>query len=180
MSFRRQQARLFDVPRRKSLILRRRPPPHKAGVFTQDSARRAVNRGPQASPRGSMRQNGRFGPWIPVLLYAGLIFFLSSRQDDTLSFLPQGADKALHFIEYLPFGALVLRAFIKNKIFKPQASSFWAMLLFVALYAVSDEFHQIFVSGRTFSGLDMLSDLGGASLGGIIYSARESCRCLGA
>lgn len=81
----------------------------------------------------------------------------------------------LHFIEYLPFGALVLRALIKNKIFK-ATSSFWAMFLFVALYAVSDEFHQIFVPGRTFSGFDMLSDLGGASVGGIIYTVRASRR----
>lgn len=105
-----------------------------------------------------------FKYWLPVLLYATLIFGISAVPGEALPSLIL-SDYILHALEYLPFGFLICRA-VKNT--KPDFSFgriFYFSFLLVFLYAASDEFHQLFVPGRYASLLDFLCDGIGAIIG---------------
>jgi len=103
--------------------------------------------------------------WLPVLLGMGLIFFLSSQPvlpkapDPLMDFLTK---KGAHFSEYFVLAMLLARAV--------RGASFgWremGLAFCLALgYAISDEFHQRFVPGRTPSPWDVAIDATGAAVG---------------
>lgn len=101
---------------------------------------------------------------ILLILYAGAIFALSSLPltgGEALLPLPNG-DKLLHFMEFSLFFFLSWKAI-------PVRRRVLCSLLITALYAGSDEIHQIFVATRTASLLDWLADFaGGAATAGLI------------
>ncbi len=78
--------------------------------------------------------------WAPVLAWAGVIFVLSSIPDlgTGLGGWDLGLRKIAHAAEYAVLGFLLLRAVGRAEL---------ALALGIA-YAVSDEIHQHFVSGR--------------------------------
>ena len=99
-----------------------------------------------------------FGRWLPVFLWAAVIFFFSSLAQIKVSeffvwyFI---AKKIAHILEYAILFTLILQATRKN----------WVLTFFVTmLYAVSDEFHQSFVPGRTSTFYDLGFDLSGANI----------------
>ena len=107
--------------------------------------------------------------WLPVLVWAGLIFWLSS-----LSVTPEpqavrefpGWSQQAHFTLFLVLGALLYRAAAT-----PQASGGSNILLPVvvgALYAISDEAHQAFVPGRQADVLDFAVDCAGLAAGTLL------------
>ena len=92
--------------------------------------------------------------WLPVVIWAGVIFVLSSNPVAPASAIDWQdfmVKKTAHVIEYAILFVLVYRA-TKNGLFS---------LLFVVLYASSDEYHQTFVFGRTGKVRDVLIDAGG-------------------
>jgi VanZ family protein len=99
----------------------------------------------------------RVTAWAPVVLWAALIFALSSIPDfgTGLAGWDTVLRKLAHIAEYAIFGALLLRA-LRNA---PAA------VLFASAYAVTDEVHQAFVRGRHGSPVDWLIDTAGATLG---------------
>ena len=123
--------------------------------------------------------------WVLVVLWAGFIFYMSSRTSSNLStgFFASFSDwlKALinsvigyhedpvsvacHFIEYTVLGFLLSHAL-------GLRLGFWKSLLFAIVvasaYGVSDEIHQIFVPGRMCDPADWAVDTLGASLGALI------------
>lgn len=100
--------------------------------------------------------------WLPVIAYAGVIFYLSSLSQP----IPPGGlefqrkDLLLHALEYFVLSALLLRAFLKQGIRK----AFLYSILIASAYGITDEVHQLFVSGRVFSWYDMIANAFGASL----------------
>lgn len=71
--------------------------------------------------------------------------------------------KVAHFLEYALLGflfALNFHTHHKNTLYSVPASLF---------YAITDEFHQLFVSGRSAQPLDILIDILGASFGLLIF-----------
>jgi VanZ family protein len=93
---------------------------------------------------------------IFLILYAGAIFALSSlprTSEEMLLPLPNG-DKLLHFMEFSLFFFLSWKAI-------PVRRRVLCSLLVTALYAGSDEIHQLFVATRTASLLDWLADFAG-------------------
>lgn len=99
--------------------------------------------------------------WLPVLLYASVIFYLSSlSQIPSSGITISNIDKLQHAIEYFVLSALLLRAFLYTAVRRPYVYS----IVLSALYGVSDEIHQLFVAGRVFSGYDMIADALGACL----------------
>jgi len=98
--------------------------------------------------------------YLPPILYAGMIFTLSSRSFESVH-LEHGLDKGVHLLLYTGFGVLVYRTFHKSH--RGRMAPFWTVLI-VFLYGVSDEFHQFFVPGRTFEIADMVAD----GLGGLL------------
>jgi len=87
--------------------------------------------------------------WLPVLLWAGLIFYLSSIP--TLeSGLPENADwvlrKLAHAAVYAVLSGLCYRALRNHRVATKKA--LLGAVLLALVYAFSDEYHQLFVPGR--------------------------------
>ena len=128
--------------------------------------------------------------WLPVLLWMGLIFALSTRLgtaantsrfiEPLLRWLVPDIDRATmdvihglvrkgaHMTEYAILALLTLRAVRISWRDRPR-NGFYATagiaLAIAAAYAATDEFHQCFVPGRTPSLGDVLIDSGGAAAG---------------
>lgn len=84
--------------------------------------------------------------------------------------------KTAHFTEYLILGVLVLN-FLSNY-GKINKRTLIMALIFCYLYAVSDEVHQIFISGRTAKVLDTFIDGAGAFLGIMLFNFFQKGRNL--
>lgn len=133
-----------------------------------------------------MGLNQNIKHWLPVILCMAFIFWMST---DTFSsrntsliiepalrlfapgISPQGIEtvhglirKCAHIAEYFILGSLLFRSFRLGSMgTRAWRWAFYSMIV-VVLYAVSDEFHQSFVSTRTAS----IFDVGFDSIGGII------------
>ncbi|MGA9521230.1 MAG: VanZ family protein [Myxococcaceae bacterium] len=103
---------------------------------------------------------------FPILAYAGLIFFLSSR-----SSLPAprivGFDKVAHFGEYAILGLLFSRAMGGYGV-RPRRAVVITIGLCL-LYGVSDEVHQMFTPRRQADPLDLVADVLGGSAGALTW-----------
>lgn len=75
--------------------------------------------------------------------------------------------KSAHFIAYLILGVLSLHAIDKEK--NPTAKWFIKAFLICVLYAMSDEFHQLYVPGRSGELRDVLLDSTGSLVGILGY-----------
>jgi VanZ family protein len=127
--------------------------------------------------------------WLPVVVWMAVIFSASTslgRPDNTSRFIrpfllwlnPHMSEEALeaahhairkcaHFCEYAILGFLAWRVVHLDPAFSSASTGrqFWLPLLFCALYAASDEFHQSFVPGRQPAVLDVMLDTAGAGFG---------------
>ena len=105
--------------------------------------------------------------WIPVVIYAGTVFYLSSLSHPP-QFLPPFfmADKLLHGVEYALFGMLMIRA-IERSPRHPRTlrGCITLAICIVLLYGISDELHQAFVPYRDASVFDLMADVIGGSIG---------------
>jgi len=106
----------------------------------------------------------------PVLVYAGLIFFLSSLSrfpEEIPSFF--GFDKIAHFVEYYIFGGLLYRWFSSpDRVWERRGVLLMTLLVGIG-YAVGDEWHQSFVPGRDASFFDALFDAAGIAAAAATY-----------
>jgi VanZ family protein len=127
----------------------------------------------------------RIKNWLPVCLWASLIFFFSTDHfsfDNTAQFFglvfswlwPEipiedvppvhGAMRKVgHWAEYFVLAVLVLRALSNETGKKWELRHAALTLVFIFVYALSDELHQTFVPSRTASFGDVMIDV----LGGI-------------
>jgi VanZ family protein len=98
-----------------------------------------------------------------VIAWAALIFALSAipSLSSGLGFWDLVLRKAAHVTEYAILGALLVRALERE---------LPAFLAGVA-YAITDEIHQVFVTGRHGSPVDVVIDAGGIALGVLVFAA---------
>lgn len=125
--------------------------------------------------------------WLPVLLWMGFIFWMSTgtfSSQNTSAFLEpalnllvpdlsrQDVDmihgavrKTGHVTEYFILGLLLFRAF-RNSLDK-QRGWHWAFysISVIVMYAAGDELHQSFVATRTAALSDVCLDIAGGLLG---------------
>lgn len=97
---------------------------------------------------------------IPIA-YMGAIIYLSHLpgSDIDLPMIPY-IDKLYHGLEYaILTGLIVLSFLIETRYTIKQI--FFPVLVFISLFALSDEIHQYFVPGRSSSGYDLLADIAG-------------------
>ena len=108
---------------------------------------------------------------IFLMLAISLFLFVDFVQNTSFAYAGRLMRKSAHFISYLILGFLVSYA-MKNETF---AASAWKRrrisLLICVAYAISDEFHQIFVPGRGPLLKDVFIDASGAAIG-IVLLAR--------
>jgi len=131
---------------------------------------------PRTSIRGRWRRFAAYD--VPVLLYASLIFWLSSqsyteREKQWLDLMP---DLVLHGVEYGILALLLLRQLYGSG---RMGNLFGAALLalFISVgYGFSDEWHQSFVPQRHMDPWDGVADALGAALflgGALVYLLRK-------
>lgn len=105
--------------------------------------------------------NALFLRWLPVVLWAGLIFTFSAQsnlrfaQADVVDFVVR---KAGHMAEFGVLAVLLWRALTSSGIARAIV---WSWVV-TAAYAGSDEFHQAFIAGRHASPVDVGIDAAGA------------------
>ncbi|MGI6514711.1 MAG: VanZ family protein [Syntrophomonadaceae bacterium] len=143
----------------------------------------------------------KIAAWIPVILWMMLIFFLSAQsaaESSGLSskvtelmlglinkvvpafssglvdyaYLNHVVRKLAHFLLYLVLGLLSARALRKNGI--TGGKQLVLAVIFCALYAVTDELHQMFVPGRSGQISDVVLDTMGGLAGVILYHSRQA------
>ena len=109
-----------------------------------------------------------FWYWVPVALYAGMIFYLSAQshpeENLPLFVFKEVSDKVLHAVAYGILSLLCYRAF--RWAAGPAVARQAVVLAIVtaSLYGVTDEVHQAFVLLRESSWLDWLADTIGAAI----------------
>lgn len=96
------------------------------------------------------------GKFLPISIEGGTIA-------DTAAQLDHLVRKSAHACAYLILGILTSVAFIKT--LRKGAHAFPSAFFFCLLYAGSDEFHQLFVPGRSGRIGDVLIDCSGALVG---------------
>jgi VanZ family protein len=145
-----------------------------------------------STPQGSVAAVGRWyrwkpriKNWLPVVAWAGLIFYFSTDQFSSLNtadilgsllswLFPEMPTEKIapmhgtlrklgHWGEYFVLSVLFLRALQNETGRKWKLRHAVLTLVFILLYALGDEFHQSFVPSRTASFGDVSIDV----LGGI-------------
>ena len=132
--------------------------------------------------------------WITVILWMLLIFYFSQQTVDTSRDLSSGITKYIieivkivvpndnmsvdtthhiirknaHFFIYFFLGIFVFTA-LKKRVMKGYRKERIALYICIA-YAISDEAHQLFVSGRGAQVKDVLIDSAGAAMGILLAS----------
>jgi VanZ family protein len=150
----------------------------------------------RAPSRQEMIFHRHFRYLIPLLLWMGIIFWMSTEtfSSENTSMLIEPAIRYLmpsispektgmihaairrlaHFTEYFILGILLFRFFRGgSKELRTRRWAFYSVLL-IAFYAAGDEFHQSFVSSRTAS----LLDIGLDTLGGIVAQGVSAVRLI--
>ena len=107
----------------------------------------------------------RLNMWLPVVIWAALIFMISSvpSLDSGLGVWDTVLRKIAHVGEFAVLGALLYRAVRREP----------AAIVLGSLYAVTDEVHQSFVTGRHGSPVDWVIDTAGVVAGVLLLSWRS-------
>lgn len=106
--------------------------------------------------------------WFLVIIWAGLIFFLSSQPTLPIpaGFIGEIISKISHFVAFFVLNFLLYYAFLMHH---NKKRSLHLAIFLSLVFAILDEFHQSFVPGRTADILDLLTDAGGIfTLGALI------------
>jgi VanZ family protein len=107
--------------------------------------------------------------WLPVIVYAILIFCISSIPGRRIPNLFSGQSEFAHVIEYAILALLVNRAVKKYYPGQSYKRRFFWVFIAVIIYAMSDEFHQFFVPQREASLYDVGMDGIGIIIANILY-----------
>ena len=102
-----------------------------------------------------------------TILRPAVLWLFPNTTEATLNLVHFFVRKAGHFTEYAIFALLAARAFRTSSHSSLRNHWFATSLLLVALYSLSDEFHQSFVPSRTPSIYDSMID----TLGGLVALA---------
>lgn len=119
-----------------------------------------------------------FWYWAPAVLYAGVIFYLSSQshpEDELPSFLlEEVSDKVLHAVEYAILAVLCYRGFRWAAGPSVARQGLVLAIITASVYGVTDEAHQFFVPFRESSWQDWVADTIGAVIGALSWRSIRS------
>ena len=102
---------------------------------------------------------------FPLILYAGLVIGLSSIPDlqgPRLRII--ALDKIAHFVEYALFAVLAWRSFSHLSARLSVNASVLLSMLFLVVFALTDEYFQSFIPGRHADLADLAVDILGSFL----------------
>ena len=134
----------------------------------------------EVHPRWQQRRIWRYAPliaWMAVIFFASTGKFSASNtvlliqpflrwlfpqiSDERIALLHFLVRKAGHFTEYAILGLLAVRAFVASSHLSLRRHWSLAAFILVAVYALTDEYHQSFVPTRTASIYDSFIDIAG-------------------
>jgi VanZ family protein len=115
-------------------------------------------------------QHRQVSYWLPVYLYAGLIFLLSSFPLPASPVKVSQIDKIAHFFEYAILALLIYRACVTSPQRRLYQGRVDISVIISVLYAFSDEFHQYFVPQREMDLYDFLMDTLGVCVAILLVS----------
>ena len=105
--------------------------------------------------------------WLPPLLWAGVILFVTSLPSGLVPRQLGPFDKVIHFAIYGLFAVLLSRDL-------SQATGRWRAALLAVVIAVAfgaaDEWHQGFIPGRSTDLADWRADSIGAAAGAVLFA----------
>lgn len=131
----------------------------------------------------SRKKLQKFLAWLALLVWMGVIFYFSHQSGDASMQLSDGfldsfeslfqnfldyhtlsyiVRKIAHFTEYFILGLLIYHLVKQYRVIS-KTEIIW-MILFCVIYAMSDEFHQVFIGGRSPKVFDVIIDSLGSSL----------------
>ncbi|WP_169755385.1 VanZ family protein [Dissulfurirhabdus thermomarina] len=110
------------------------------------------------------------------IAYAGALFGASAVPGEALPDLTR-IGTAVHAAAYAGFGALLFR-WRATPPARTAPAFLWAVVL-ASLYGLADEWHQVFVPGRTPDPMDWVADTAGAALGALVLVAWRLARAAG-
>jgi VanZ family protein len=112
--------------------------------------------------------------WLPILLWAFLIFTMSSVPGDHIpafqfwkswmawfTWVVNRSDKWVHALQYAMLAWLIFRALRYDARLNLPRATFYAFFISVA-YGVTDEVHQFYIPNRSCDPVDLLADGVGA------------------
>ena len=125
----------------------------------------------EQQPTRARRVLRRLDPWAPPFVLMAVIFYFSAQPElsSGLGTIDLIGRKFIHAAEYALLTFLWWRAL--RTLLRKRPAIIGAMGLALT-YAVSDEFHQTFVSGRHGSPVDVAIDAAGASLAAFLLWRR--------
>ncbi|HGY57031.1 MAG TPA: VanZ family protein [Caldithrix abyssi] len=107
-------------------------------------------------------------PWLLMMLF---IFVMSSIPDLTQPVLVfDYSDKLIHFVVFGILGVLMARGFARSGNVFIRQHYVLTSIVFAVLFALTDEWHQSFVPGRTADWLDWLADTLGILIFIVLYN----------
>jgi len=108
--------------------------------------------------------------WAPVVLLLALIYFLSSLSE--IPAPPGGMSyTGVHAVVYGVLGIFVLRAAAGARWSGVTARRVAIAVVVTGVYGATDEFHQLFVAGRSAESRDLIADVVGAGVGtGLVWA----------
>jgi VanZ family protein len=117
------------------------------------------------APVSDLSPGGRNRPWVvwwlPVFAYMAMLFGFSSLS--TVPPIPGDlSNYHVHFAAYAGLAALTLRALASGCLRNATWQRVCAAAAISSVYGVTDEYHQLFVPGRTFEVLDIAADASGS------------------
>lgn len=103
--------------------------------------------------------------WLPVYVYAGIIFYLSSIPviEPEQQFGIVISDAVKHIVEYAILSFLLYRAFTNSDFQSIKTKAYLLAITIAILYGITDEIHQFFVPERVCNGFDVIFDGIGSS-----------------
>lgn len=136
----------------------------------------------------SRKKLQKFLAWLALLVWMGVIFYFSHQSGDASMQLSDGildsfkslfqnfldyhtlsyiVRKIAHFTEYFILGLLIYHLVKQYRVIS-KTEIIW-MILFCVIYAMSDEFHQVFIGGRSPKVFDVIIDSLGSSLSILLF-----------
>lgn len=131
--------------------------------------------------------------WVLIILWMFIIFIFSSQNSedssklsrgflrnfilwflpkninqDTIDFLEYILRKCAHMTEYAVLAILISIQLRLYRVFEAEWKKIWTAVILVMVYAATDEFHQLFVGGRSGQVTDVLIDTCGGIAGAFI------------
>jgi VanZ family protein len=112
--------------------------------------------------------------WLAVLFIAGFIFYMSSLTFGPGESVPNIATIFYHFFVFFWLGFFFSVVLVKGRVSSARFIMIAAIISLV--YALSDEFHQLFVPSRSCSFFDFMVDSAGILSANLLYLFTLSIR----